>query len=188
MMKLKLTIVTVAAIFASLIVAVHFVETEEDESFSPYVDKDGKITRLTDFKENWTFLGSWTLPDKKDDGMHIVYTQPGVVEEYKKSGGKFPDGAVLVKEVRSTKSEAMTTGPNVIHAKDEVLWFVMIKDAKGRYPDNPLWGDGWGWALYYANDPSKNVATDYKIDCLGCHVPAKQTDWVYVQGYPVLKE
>ena len=24
----------------------------------------------------------------------------------------------------------------------------MIKDAKRRYPRNPLWGDGWEWALF----------------------------------------
>jgi hypothetical protein len=82
----------------------------------------------------------------------------------------------------------MTTGPKVIHAENQKLWFVMVKDDKNRFPDNPKWGDGWGWALYYANDPSKDVSTDYKKDCLGCHVPAKLTDFVYVDGYPVLNK
>lgn len=186
-MMRKLSILTIIAVVLSIGLIVPFAQSQEDESFSPYVDKSGQITRPTDFKERWTFLGTWTLPDNKDAGMHIVYTQPGVVEEYKKNGGKFPDGAVIVKELRSTKSEAMSTGPDVIHAENEVLWFVMIKDSKGRFPDNPLWGDGWGWALYKVDNPSKNVATDYKTDCLSCHVPAKQTDWIYTQGYPVLK-
>ena len=162
-------------------------KADENGSFSPYVDKDGQITRPTDFKEKWTYLGSWVHPNSEKDGMHNVYTQPGVVEKYKENGSKFPDGAVLVKEVRSTKSQNMTTGKDVIHAQDLVLWFVMIKDEKGRFPDNPKWGDGWGWALYYADDPSKDVSTNYKVDCLGCHIPAKQTDWIYIQGYPVLK-
>ena len=38
-----------------------------------------------------------------------------------------------------------------------------------------------------ADAPDKQVATDYKKDCLSCHVPAKSTDWTYVQGYPPLK-
>ena len=61
----------------------------------------------------------------------------------------------------------------------------MIKDTQDRYPDNPLWGDGWGWALF---QPGKegNVATNYKTDCLGCHIPAKDTDWVYIEAYPTL--
>lgn len=187
-MRLKLYIIPVAIMFISLVIAFHVAHTEEDELFSPFVDKDGNIARPIDFKETWTFLGAWTLPDKNADGMHLVYTQPGMVAEYKKNGGKFPDGAVLVKEVRSIQSEAMTTGPDVIHAEDETLWFVMVKDEKGRFPDNPLWGEGWGWALYYAKDPSKNVATDYKKDCLVCHVPAKQTDWIYSHGYPLLQK
>ena len=29
----------------------------------------------------------------------------------------------------------------------------MIKDAKGRFPGNDLWGDGWGWALFLAKEP-----------------------------------
>ena len=186
-MKPKLSIIPLAAVVLSIILAVHFAETKEDESFSPYVDKDGQITRPTDFREKWTYLGSWVHPEDKKSGFHNVYTQPGVAEAYNKNGGKFPDGAVLVKEVMSEGVMDMTTGKGVLHAKDLVLWFVMIKDEKGRFPDNPKWGDGWGWALYYADDPSKDVSTDYKKDCIGCHIPAKQTDWIYIQGYPVLK-
>jgi hypothetical protein len=45
---------------------------------------------------------------------------------------------------------------------------------------------GWGWALFKADAPDVQVATDFKKDCLGCHIPAQQTEWVYVNGYPVL--
>ncbi|HSG31864.1 MAG TPA: cytochrome P460 family protein [Thermodesulfobacteriota bacterium] len=157
------------------------------DTYSSIVDDKGNITRPTDFKEKWVYLGSWIHPDSLKDGFHNVYTQPGVVEKYKKSGGEFPDGAVLVKELRSSSTADMTTGKNVHSADKEVLWFVMVKDKKGRFADNPKWGDGWGWALYYADNPSKDVSTDYKKDCLGCHIPAKGTDWIYVNGYPVLK-
>lgn len=34
-------------------------------------------------------------------------------------------------------------------------------------------------------DPLKTTSTDYKTDCLSCHLPA--SDWIYVQGYPSLK-
>jgi hypothetical protein len=62
----------------------------------------------------------------------------------------------------------------------------MVKDSKGRFPKNDLWGDGWGWALFEAKDAKKNVATDYKTDCRTCHVPARKDDWLYIRGYPVL--
>ena len=53
-------------------------------------------------------------------------------------------------------------------------------------PRKPIWGDGWGWALYKPDDRSKNVATNYRIDCLGCDVPAKTKDWMYTEAYPTL--
>jgi hypothetical protein len=166
------------------------VESQKSESFSPYVDEKGGISLPADFREKWTYLGVWLLHESKGmmhKGIHEVFTQPGVVEAYKRNDNKFPGGTVLIKEVRSTKSANMTTGKDVISVDKEILWFVMIKDKKGRFPDNPKWGEGWGWALYYASDPSKDVSTDYKKDCIGCHIPAKSTDWVYVNGYPALK-
>ena len=180
MKRIILSLVTIFSI--GLLISA---QAEENGSYSPYVDSEGNITRPTDFREKWTYLGSWVNPENSKDGIHNVYTEPGVAEKYKENGGKFPDGAVLVKEVLSSASQDMATGKDVLHAKDIVLWFVMVKDEKGRFPDNPKWGNGWGWALYYADDPSKDVSTDYKKDCLGCHIPAKNTDWVYVYGYPV---
>ncbi len=73
-------------------------------------------------------------------------------------------------------------------AGDLKIWFVMVKDKTNRFPDNPIWGDGWGWALFEAKDPTKNTTTNYRISCIGCHIPVEETDWVYVQGYPELKK
>jgi cytochrome c len=159
------------------------------DDFSPYVTKDGGISLPAEFREKFLHLGTWavaTKPDKPVDELHGVYARPEDVEAYRKDG-KFPDGAVLVKDVTSVGSDKLTTG-HATWAKDVKIWFVMVKDAKGRFPKNDLWGDGWGWALFEAKDPKKNVATDYKTDCKVCHIPAKKDDWVYVQGYPILKK
>ena len=88
--------------------------------------------------------------------------------------------------INKTDHAQLTTG-DAHWASGIVQWFVLIKDEKHRFPNNPLWGDGWGWALFKADAPDKQVATDYKKDCLDCHVPAKSTDWIYVKGYPVLQ-
>jgi hypothetical protein len=69
-----------------------------------------------------------------------------------------------------------------------VGWFVMIKDAKGRFKDNPHWDAGWGWGLYYVADPKKNVSEGFNRSCKGCHIPAKLDDWVYVDGYLALSK
>lgn len=65
-------------------------------------------------------------------------------------------------------------------------WFVMVKDTEGRFENNPIWGDGWGWALYKPDAKTVNVAKDYKKDCLGCHISAKGKDWIYTEAYPTL--
>lgn len=149
------------------------------------VDKAGNIRKPADVRDLNQLLGTYSVVDLNNDTeLHVTYASPGAAQYYRKNG-KFADGTVLVKEVFGTDHGSMTTG-EVHWAKATKVWFVMIKDDKGRYPGNPLWGDGWGWALFKADAPDKQVATNYKKDCMGCHVPAKTTDWVYVQGYPVL--
>jgi hypothetical protein len=114
-----------------------------------------------------------------------VLASPGSVEAYRKDG-RFPDGTVLVKEVFETATKEMTTG-TVSHAEKLKGWFVMVKDNAGRYRGHPLWGDGWGWSWFDAANPTKTTSTDYRLNCKSCHVPAKATDWIYVDGYPALK-
>jgi hypothetical protein len=149
------------------------------------VDKQGNIRKPADYRDLYEFLGTYTVLDPNGNQMHVTYATPGTAAYYRKTG-KFPDGAVLVKEISGTDHAKLTTG-DAHWASGIQVWFVQIKDAKNRFPNNPLWGDGWGWALFKADAPDKQVATDYKKDCLGCHIPAKSTDWTYVQGYLVLK-
>ncbi|MGD9293400.1 MAG: cytochrome P460 family protein [Roseobacter sp.] len=156
--------------------------------FDVAVDADGNI-KLPDlpFRTEWIQLGSWTVNGEDGaEGMHIVYTQPGVAEAYQQTGS-FPDGAVLVKELRGAETEDLTTG-RVSYAGDLQGWFVMVKDGSERYSGNPLWGDGWGWGFFEASAPQTLVTEDYQSECISCHVPAQDTDWIYTRGYPALNE
>jgi len=160
------------------------------DGFQIAVDDKGAI-RLPDidYRKDWVSLGAWAVAAEEgtegSEGIHAVYTQPGTVEAFRETG-KFPDGAILIKELFSTTTDDMTTG-TVSRANDTSGWFMMIKDSTGRYPGNKLWGDGWGWAYFDAKDRINTTTTDYEANCLGCHVPVQDQDWVYVQGYPVLQ-
>jgi hypothetical protein len=149
------------------------------------VDKTGNIRKPADYRDHYQALGTWAVLIPTGNELHVVYASPGAAEYYRKNG-KFGDGTVLVKEVYATDHAQMTTG-DAYRSAAMIQWFVMIKDEKHRFPNSGLWGDGWGWALFKADAPDKQVATDFKKDCIPCHVPAQSTDWVYVQGYPVLK-
>ena len=162
------------------------VNSQSTESFNGFelVDKTGNIRKPTDYRNHYQALGTYTVLDPKGNQMHFTYASPGTAEYYRRNG-RFADGTVLVKEVFGTDHAQMTTG-DAHWASGTKVWFVLIKDEKHRFPDSSLWGDGWGWALFKADAPDKQVAVDYKKDCLGCHIPAKSTDWIYVRGYPVL--
>jgi hypothetical protein len=79
-------------------------------------------------------------------------SMPGTIIAYRKDG-RFPDGAVLVKEVYRAVTGQMTTG-SVSHADSLRGWFVMMKDSRGHYAGNDLWSDGWGWSWFDAANPS----------------------------------
>ena len=184
----------IAAVSATVVVALLSVvlsvtTSQTAEPFSPYVDSEGNISIPKDYR-NWAFLGTWGVAGDEDGqvgskGFHNVYTQPETIAAFR-STGRFPDGAVFVKELLKAKTDSMTTG-EISYATETDGWFVMIKDTKGRFAGNKLWGDGWGWALFNAGDRSMTVTKDYQEDCLGCHVPAKKDDWIYLRGYPALR-
>mgnify|MGYP001812318378 CR=1 FL=1 len=173
-------------VFVSLLVILLYPQSVTAEPFSPHVDDAGNISLPQDFRANMTHLGSWFVPAGEASGFHDVYANRSGVDVYRSSGA-FPDGTVLVKELRAHTSGSYTTGSNVSFANDTLKqWFVMIKDSNERFAGNGSWGNGWGWALF---QPGKqgNQSKDYKTDCLGCHVPAQATDWVYTQAYPTLQ-
>ena len=156
------------------------------DNFSAYVDDKGNISLPEAFRMDMAHLGSWFVPHGDASGFHDVYTEKESIEAFRQTG-QFPDGATLVKELRSSAAGNYTTGNDVSYATGDIKqWFVMIKDGKGRFPDNPLWGEGWGWALYKSDDTVKNLTSNYATDCLGCHVPAKANDWIYIEAYPTL--
>jgi Cytochrome P460 len=183
-MSFRISLVVLALV---IVVGYEQVMSQSNSSYNGFdlVDKTGNIGKPADYRARYQALGTFEVVDfNGDHQMHYTYASPGTGEYYRKNK-KFADGTVLVKEVFATDHAQLTTG-DAHWASAIKVWFVMIKDEKGRYPGNPLWGDGWGWALFKSDAPDKQVAVNYKKDCLGCHVPAQATDWVYVQGYPVL--
>lgn len=159
-----------------------------DAKTEAVVDASGNLHVPADYRADYQFLGSWAIAADQGQGskqIHVVYASPGAIASYHKDG-HFPDGSVLVKEVFEATTAAMTTG-TVSHAQKLKGWFVMVKDSKNSHPGNRLWGDGWGWSWFDATNPLKTTSTDYKVDCLSCHVPARASDWIYIQGYPPLK-
>ena len=193
MSNLKITIVVGFVSLLAVSVAVYGQLGEagmtDDSKTEAVVDANGNLRVPADYRAAYQFLGSWAVAANQGQGskeIHVVYASPDTIASYRKDG-RFPDGSVLVKEVFEATTAAMTTG-TVSHAQKLKGWFVMVKDSKNSHPGKKLWGDGWGWSWFDAHNPLKTTSTDYKVDCLTCHVPARASDWIYVQGYPALKK
>lgn len=143
-----------------------------------------KITIPDEFRTTYEYLGAWAVKGDDDKlGQHVVYASPGTIAAYRKTG-KFPDGAVVVKELLKGKTEDLTTG-TATSATETYGYFAMVKDASGK-KQGPLWGDGWGWAFFGADDRMQTTTKDYKAECLACHEPVRDRDLIYTYAYPVL--
>ncbi len=181
----------VSLLTVTFVLSVKSVLAESQHALELSVDEKGNI-RLpnVDFQRDWTALGTWAIAAEEgapgSEDFHTVYTQPKSVTAFRKSGN-FPDGTIIIKELYEAITEEMTTG-KVSRIKETTGWFIMVKDTKARFPDNPAWGDGWAWAQFDAGDRKNSTSSNYKDDCLSCHEPAKNTDWIYLEGYPVLKK
>ena len=203
MTKIWLFVALVTLVTAEMIALSY---ADEEKPFAPtVVDGATGAIRVPEGYRLWPTLGTWahanTDKTLETDGpglheYHVVYTQPETIAHYQKTG-QFPDGAVLVKELLNAKTMAMTTGPAVGHATTTKGWFVLVRDTKGRYKDSKLWGKGWGWSLFNADDSVHTVTKNFEIECVPCHLPAKQLapadtveedTWIYMFGYPVLQK
>jgi hypothetical protein len=166
----------------------HGVASSASATHTSVVDAKGNLRVPESYRMRYQPLGSWAIAadsGRRSKEMHEVYASPGAIDAYRKAG-QFADGTVLVKEVFGTTTTGMTTG-TVSHATRLKGWFVMVRDSRNTRRGNALWGDGWGWSWFDADKPLTTTSTDYKTDCRGCHVPAQSTNWIYVDGYPVLR-
>jgi len=188
----SMTVISIAGISTVIAVAANGQMTTAPSSglqTETVADATGNLHVPDGYRATYQFLGSWAVAADQGQGskeVHLVYASPGTVSAYR-NDGHFPDGAVLVKEVFQASTGPMTTG-TVSHVETSKGWFVMMRHNIGRHPGNALWGDGWGWSWFDAANPAKTTSTDYKANCLACHIPAQATDWVYVGGYPRLKQ
>ena len=128
----------IAASLLLLLAALGTVGTaiSEETIFAPNVDlKTGSISVPENYTR-WATLGTWAHSKIKGEPgtneYHVVYTQPETIDYYQKHK-RYPDGAVLVKELLHAETMPMTTGPAVSHATKIKGWFVLVRDTKGRY-------------------------------------------------------
>jgi hypothetical protein len=135
-----------SAAAAATIVALSPTAFAQQVGESEVVDVNGNLHVPDAFRTTYQSLGIWAVAADEGQGsreLHIVRASPGAIDAFRKNG-RFPDGAVLVKEVFLTGTMRTLAPSPRSYAQTLKGWFVMMKDDNGRHAGNKLWGDGWG--------------------------------------------
>lgn len=148
---------------------------------------DGKLKQPVGYRK-WTYVGEVVTPNDMNDGeasfpeFHSVYIDPASFAAYEQTG-KFPDGAVVVKELSSVGAKHASSGNGYFQGEFTGLE-AAIKDSK-RFKDEP---GNWAYFSFGHKYPLKAEASkNAAAACNQCHQDNANTDWVFSQYYPVLR-
>ena len=104
-----------------------------------------------------------------EEGMHHIFANEKAVAGY--SSGDFPDGSIIVYELRETQKNN-----GVIFEGERKRVDVMIKDSS-LYKDT----GGWRFERFWGADQSHNAIQDSGTSCFQCHSKASAHGSVFSQ-------
>ena len=104
---------------------------------------------------------------KSEEGMHHIFANPEAAGGY--SSGNFPDGSIIVYELRETQQKNA-----VIIEGDRKRVDVMIKDSN-HYAST----GGWRFERFWGNDQAQDVVHDSGASCFQCHTKANDHGAVF---------
>lgn len=106
---------------------------------------------------------------ESEQGMHHIFANQKAVDGY--ASGGFPDGSVIVYELRETQQKN-----GVIFEGERRRVDVMIKDSTHQGSTG-----GWRFERFWGNDQTQNVVHDSGASCFECHSNAKTHGFVFSQ-------
>ncbi len=150
--------------------------------------EEGDLIRPNGWRK-WVFVGTPLTPDDMNDGnaafkeFHNVYVDPVSFSKFEETG-RFPNGTQIAKELVLVGSRKAVSG-NGYFMGDFAGLEVAVKDAV-RFADEP-----GGWAYFSFGHKSEYELTAKAFptqSCNACHAASAETDFVFTQYYPVLRE
>lgn len=156
----------------------------EAEDFAKF-NKDNALKTPKDYRK-WVFIGSNVTPNDMNDGaaafpeFHNVYIDPNSYKDWEKNH-EFSDGTIIVKELVSVGTKEAPSG-NGYFQGDFGGIAAMVKDTQ-RYADRP-----GGWAYFGFPADSEYGVIQENSACAACHQQNAETDQVFTQFYPVLRD
>ncbi len=159
-------------------------------------DEQGHAMRPVDWRK-WVYVGTPLTPNALNQGkaafpeFHNVYVEPGAYESFMKTG-TWAQGTQIVKELVSVQagdapdgSSEASSGRGYFQGEFQGLE-LLVKDQQ-RFAKEP-----GGWAFFsfgHKAEPYDATATILPTSaCSGCHEGSADTDFVFTQYYPALRE
>lgn len=149
---------------------------------------DGALMRPKGWRK-WIYVGTPLTPHDMNDGkaafpeFHNVYVDPESFATFERLG-TWPNGTQIVKELVLVGSKQAVSGSGYFMGEFSGLE-VALKDTE-RFPDEP---GGW---VYFSFGHQKDYELTAKAmptaACNACHEASADTDFVFTQYYPVLRE
>lgn len=161
---------------------------QSTNAHAPRYTDDGQLIRPKGWRK-WVYVGTPLTPHDMNGGnasfpeFHNVYVDPESFATFENTG-VFPNGTQLVKELVLVGSKKAVSGNGYFMGEFAGLE-VAIKDTE-RFRDEP-----GGWAYFSFGHKSEYEMTAKAFpaaSCNACHAASAETDFVFTQYYPVLRE
>ena len=141
---------------------------------------DGKLQLPADYRE-WIYVTSGMDMSYSRIGMpghHMfdnVFVNPEAYRVFKQTG-TWPDGTMLVLEVRGARDKGSINQRGLFQDGDVMGHEVHVKDARFE----------GGWAFFGFDDDQPAKEIPHTVDCYSCHQTHAAVDTTFVQFYPTL--
>lgn len=161
---------------------------DSSNAHAPRYTEDGQLIRPKGWRK-WVYVGTPLTPHDMNGGkasfpeFHNVYVDPESFATFENTG-EFPNGTQLLKELVLVGSKKAVSG-NGYFMGDFAGLEVAVKDTV-RFKDEP-----GGWAYFSFGHKSEYADTAKAFpaaSCNACHAASAETDFVFTQYYPVLRE
>jgi len=192
--RMKFVAVTVGAIATIAFIDRLPAQAQERPSWVPVWTAKNELQLPQGYRE-WVYLGSPLTPNALNDGhagfpeFHNVYVPKPILEEYQKTG-KYPEDAIMVKELQLTLpaenpdgSRAESSGrgyfPGAFNGMD-----VMVKDSKRCAETNNWCFFNFG---HHAQPYAATAAIAPRDKCASCHQANADKDLHFTKFYQLLQ-
>ncbi|MEX3007587.1 cytochrome P460 family protein [Hoeflea sp. TYP-13] len=188
----------IAALMAGALVLSVGAIAQSQSNVQPAVFTENNEATLPEGYRQWVFVGAPLTPNALNGGQapfpefHNVYVEPSAFAHFAQTG-EWAEGTQIVKELVSVRENdndevgATTEVSGRGYQQGEFGGLELTVKDSARFPDMP---GGWAYFSFgHHAPPYAKTSSAFPADaCNACHEASADTDFVFTQFYPVLRD